>query len=177
MFNRINISKIIYAHLKTLRRLDQNKNSESIYWKDTITFFIFPGLLSILLCYLELNVKSQLANLIAIISIFGGFLFNLLAIIYSYTDKINSSNSTPIQKIFVKEINSNISFCILLSIFIVIVLLSYALIPEHNCALIMKYIIHIIEYIIYFLSILFFLTLLMVLSRIFILLEKEGDKK
>jgi len=174
MLNRINLTGIIKAHLKTLRSLNQTAEDSSVYWGDKVIFFAFPIILSCALSLSKVNLSSQVSNLIAIISIFGGFLFNLLAIIYSYIDKINTPDASYIKKRFANEINSNISFCILLSIFIVLLLLFYSVIQNKNQHDILIWISLFAEFIIYFLLTIFFLTLLMVLSRVFILLQKEG---
>ena len=162
MFNRIDIIKIIKAHARTLRDLNQKIDDNTIYWRDILTFLIWPAILSYIFYILKLNLVSQIANLIAIISIFGGFLFNLLAIIYSYIDKTKSQFTSEVKRRFASEINANISFCILLSIFIILLLLIFSLLPNNL-------------YIIYYFLILFFLTLLMVLTRVFTLLQKEGE--
>lgn len=175
MFHRISILDIIKAHFRTLRSLNQSVGDKSIYWRDIITFFALPIILSYIFYILKLNLNSQVSNLIAIISIFGGFLFNLLAIIYSYIDKINVPTASIIKKKFANEINANISFCILLSIFIVLLLLAYSFFPASHCGILLTYASQLVEYLIYYLLILFFLTLLMVLSRVFTLLQKEGQ--
>lgn len=175
MFSRINIGSIVKAHLKTLRSLNQPAKDRSIYLPDLLLFFVFPLITTYLIYLFELDFKSQISNLIAIISIFGGFLFNLLAIIYSFIDKIKPTDLTPVKKVYAKELNANISFCIVLSLFIVLFMLIYSLIPIAKFGLILKYIYQFTEYVIIYLLILFFLTLLMVISRIFVVLQKESD--
>ncbi len=175
MFSRINVKRIIVAHVKTLRSLNQPVESNRIYWKDIMTFLCWPAIISYSLCLMHLNLMSQVSNLIAIISIFGGFLFNLLAIIYSYIDKIKSSFVSGVRKRFAYEINANISFCILLSIFNILLLLIFALMPNKPCYSIIKFAGEVLTYSIYYTLILFFLTLLMVLSRVFVLLQKESE--
>src|SRR5665647_976035 len=134
MFSRINILRIISGHLNTLRSLNQNKDSKSIYLPDFLLFFLFPLLLSGILTYNGIELLTQVSNLIAAISILGGFLFNFLAIIYGAMDKLKEDiakagvNNSLIEfkKIFIKEIHSNISYCILLSIFTVTFLVIYS---------------------------------------------------
>ena len=171
MLNRINILKIIKDHLGTLRSL--NQSSDRIYWKDFLLFFIFPIIISILLVWKDYSFKEQLGNLIAAISIFGGFLFNLLAIIYSQMENIKKDAKTEDDKVktrFINEIHINISFCIVLSIFIVLSLLLTTIdIPEFEYLGILKKIINGLNY---FLMILFLLTLTMILNRVYILLKK-----
>ncbi len=173
MLERINILSIITDHFKTLKSL--NQKSDWVNGKDLLLFVGLPLVLAILLTYKGYTFKEQLGNLIASISIFGGFLFNLLAIIYSQLDNIekdaNNENS-DLKKKFVKEIHSNISFCIVLSIFIVItLLLSTIEIPEFLYKWLIKKIIVGLNY---FLMSLFLLTLIMILNRVYILLKKKG---
>ncbi|MDN3621369.1 hypothetical protein QWY81_18015 [Polaribacter undariae] len=175
MLTRINIFKIIKDHFGTLRNLNSTKNR--ISWQDAILFLVLPILISMVLVYKDLTFEKQLGNLIAAISIFGGFLFNLLAIIYSQFDKIEidaNKEDNDLKKKFVKEIHINISFCIVTSIIIVITLLLSTIdIPDFKYDwLIEKFIIGIN----YFLMTLFLLTLTMILNRVYILLKKESEK-
>jgi ACR3 family arsenite efflux pump ArsB len=106
MFKRINILDIIKDHFKTLRRFDSSSNN--IYWKDFVLFIIVPLIIGVLFSYNEFSIKPYIGNLIAAISIFGGFLFNLLAIIYSQIDKIKKdayNENSLLKKTFVKEIH------------------------------------------------------------------------
>lgn len=176
MFVRINIVKIIRDHFKTLR--NYNSDSQFLSIGDAFLFLIFPLFISCVLIYKNYNFEEQLSNLIAGISIFGGFLFNLLAIIYSQMENIERNNETiedeNLQKLknkFVDEIHINISFCIVLSI---IVLLSLFLttidFPFQFLNVIFK---KSINGLTYFLLILFLLSLLMVINRVYILLKRK----
>ena len=172
MASRINISDIITAHFKTLRAFGQDKG---IFWEDAFTFIVAPISVALLFTYFQIHLDNQVANLIAIISIFGGFLFNLLAIIYGYLDKIKTVNSNDEKKLFANEINANISFCILLSIFTVIILLIYNFVPFKVNSGYVFYFKNVLLVLTYYSLFLFFLTLLMVLSRIFVLLQRENE--
>lgn len=175
MFKRISIKEIISAHLKTLRSLNQASNG--IYIPDLLLFFISPFLISLYLIYKDIELSSQITNLISAISILGGFLFNLLAIVYSIMDKLKDDSlkkgASDLKKKFVKEIHSNISFAILLSIFTTVFLIIYSFeYPSTQVYCCIKKLLALINY---FLLILFFLTLLMILNRIFILLKKDVE--
>jgi hypothetical protein len=175
MLERINIISIITDHFKTLKSLNQKSNW--VNGKDLLLFIGLPLTISVLLTYKDYSFKEQLGNLITAISIFGGFLFNLLAIIYSQLDNIEKdaeNGKNELKKKFVKEIHSNISFCIVLSILIVISLLLTTIdIPEfHYDWLIHKIIIGLN----YFLMSIFLLTLIMILNRVYILLNKNEGK-
>jgi hypothetical protein len=175
MFTRINILKIVTDHFKTLNSVDSSTKTMTLY--DIILFLLFPLSISIYLVFKGYTFNEQLGNLIAGISIFGGFLFNLLAIIYSQLENIENNNKNQndslydLKKRFVNEIHINISFCIVLSIFIVIGLfLSTIDFPIKNLNFIFNKIIIGIDY---FLLLLFSLSLLMVINRVYILLKRK----
>jgi hypothetical protein len=173
MFTRINFTQIISSHFKTLRSL--NQNGKGIYIPDLITFFLLPLSLSCYLTVKNIDLSFQVSNLIAAISILGGFLFNLLAIIYSAMDKLKlDAEKNELKKIFIKEIHINISYCILLSILTTFFLIIYSY--DFPCNFICYVLKRLILFINYFLLFQFFLTLLMVLNRVYILLKKDaGD--
>ncbi len=182
MIQRINIYRIVKDHLKTLRSLNQSYNFINI--GDFLLFFIIPSIISLTLTLLNYNFINQLDNLIASVSILGGFLFNLLAIIYSQIENIktdveklsnNDKNKTEkeIKNKFINEIHSNISFAIVLSIFLILSLLSITVeIPEFKYK---TFIENIFIFINYFLMQLFTLTLLMIINRIYILFKKTAE--
>ena len=182
MMQRINIYRIVKDHLKTLRSLNQSYNFINI--GDFLLFFIFPSIISLTLNLLNYNFIKQLDNLIASISILGGFLFNLLAIIYSQIENIktdveklgnNDKNKIEreIKNKFINEIHSNISFAIVLSIFLILSLLSITVeIPEFKYKTLVE---NIFIFINYFLMQLFTLTLLMIINRIYILFKKTAE--
>lgn len=174
MFKRINIISIIKDHFKTLRSLNQSYNF--IHWKDIILFIVIPLSIAFLITYKGYNFKEQIGNLIAATAIFGGFLFNLLAIIYSQINNIKEDaekEASKMKKKFVKEIHTNISFCIVLSIFIVLSLLLTTIdLPDFKFRKIIEKIFIVINY---YLMIIFVLTLMMVLNRVYVLLKKDSE--
>lgn len=174
MLSRINIGKIIFDHFQTLRKL--GSKSKKIYFGDFTLFILLPIGIAVLSAYSSFNLGKYVNNLIAAISIFGGFLFNLLAIIYSQFDKIKSdaaSENNELKKIFVREIHINISFNIVLSIFTVIALLTFS--AEFNLGCYTFFIRKTLLALNVFLLSLFGLTLLMVLNRVYILLKKDSE--
>lgn len=174
MLKRINILSIIKDHFGTLRTL--NSKSKWIYWKDLLLFIISPAILSSWLAYKGFSIRPFIGNLIAAVAIFGGFLFNLLAIIYSQIDKIRAdanNEENDLKKTFVKEIHINISYSIVLSLLIVIVLIAYAVeLPSFPYDWLVK---KIVLGATYFLLGKFLLTLIMVLNRVYILLKKDSE--
>ncbi len=174
MFERIDIVKIIKDHFLTLSRFDSK--SKKIYWKDFILFIIFPVIIGTFLSYKNFSIKPFIGNLIAAIAIFGGFLFNLLAIIYSQIDKIHADankGENKLKKVFVKEIHINISYSIVLSLIIIIILIACTIhLPNFPYDWLVK---KITLGLTYFLLAKFLLTLLMVLNRVYILLKKDSE--
>lgn len=179
MIARINIWKIIVDHFGTLRHTS-NLNSKYIYWKDLLLFICLPILVSFTLTILGYTFEQCLGDLITAISILGGFLFNLLAIIYGQIDKIKSdlnpndnNELQDLKKRFVTEIHSNISFCIVLSLILIVSLLSIKVDPIwlFDTIIFKKS----ITFLNYTLLLMFFLTLLMIINRIYILLKKDTE--
>lgn len=69
MFSRIDIRKIVKAHFRTLRNINQKGTSYS----DIFLFFIFPIAIASILIYSEVSIKSQISNLVTALSILAGF--------------------------------------------------------------------------------------------------------
>ena len=172
MLKRINILSIIKDHFGTLTKLDSK--SKKIYWKDLLLFVGLPFITGVWLAYIGFSIKPFIGNLIAAVAIFGGFLFNLLAIIYSQINKISvdaNNEQNELKKIFVKEIHINISYSIVLSLSIIIVLIACtAQLPSFQFDWFVK---KIALGFTYFLLGKFILTLLMILSRVNILFKKD----
>jgi len=175
MLSRINILQIIKDHFKTLRSL--NQKTKGIYWQDFILFILVPITISAFATYKNFSLQNQVTNLIAATSIIGGFLFNLLAIIYGQIDKIKTDADTEqnyLKKVFVKEIHINISFGIVLSIILVLTLILYSI--DFNGDKLHDIIDRGLLGLNYFLITEFMLTILMVVNRVYILLKKDsGD--
>jgi len=172
MLSRINVLKIIVDHFKTLKSL--NQASKAIYWKDFILFIGLPLAVSTIATCANYSLQSQVTNLIAAASIIGGFLFNLLAIIYGQIDKIKADADTEenyLKKIFVGEIHINISFCIVLSIILVCTLILYSI--DFKGEKILEILNRGLLAFNYFLISEFLLTILMVINRVYILLKKD----
>lgn len=175
MFSRININKIIIAHYKSL----SNLNDRKIAINDLIIFILFPILIAIVLIYYNISIKSQVANLITALSILAGFLFNLLAIIHSSLGKIRDEirqqnlEENSLKYKFANEIHANISYNILIAILTIVTLVVSGLNIEFNNKT-LKYISFcFLNSICYFLLTHFLLTLIMILNRVYILLDKE----
>jgi len=172
MLDRINCFKIIKDHIGTLR--DLNSNRSGIYLPDLLLFFIFPVTIALALAYYNCSLIDHITDFITAISIIGGFLFNLLAIIYGLMEKLNADAvGDRLKSIFVSEVHINISFNILVSFVLLVTLIIYSYFIKVR----IFYLIHdainfVLTSLIYFLIIVFALTMLMILNRIYILLKK-----
>ena len=191
---KIKVGKIIKSHFKTFYVLEDEKKKISI--SSYLLYILIPLVGCIILTYFGYTMESEINNLIAAISIFGGFLFNLLAIIYTQVDKIliaiekdeikaekgelgifdTTKRDLNNKRIFAKEINSNISYSIIVALTIIIFLLLLNVdlpkITLLNYAHFMKMAFIGINY---FLLSHFLLTLLMILSRVYILLSRDME--
>lgn len=165
MFSKINIIDIVLDHINTLR----NSRTNKIYFPDLFLFFILPLFLSGVLIYKDLVVNTQLATaLLAAFSVFAALLLNLLLLVFDIADKVNKKDEG--HKIFyniLKEIYINISFCILLSVIIIVVLFSFF--AGFKSVIYLR----ILSFITYSISINFILSLVMILKRIYRLLTKK----
>jgi len=167
MLSKIDTTKIIRDHIATLRDDATGKGMLSDY----VLFFGTPLIPAIVLTFpirLVLDLGA-ITVLVTSLSIFAALLFNLLLLIYDVVTKEERQiEDAPHSKAeFLRQIYSNVSFSILVSIMAVIVLLlSYFVSLESNFRLFLN------AAAIYLLA-LFLLTLLMVLKRVHILLSKE----
>ncbi len=171
MFDKINPKNIILDHISTLK---DNKTQKTSFG-DVFTFFILPLIIGgFLLFVLKIEITDYVINiLITSLSIFAALLFNLLLLVYEIVN--GKSNKTKIKSKILKEIYSNISFSIFSSILAVILLLLYSIVFTYVSE--KQIFILTINFLIYYLTITFLLTLFMILKRIHILLSKEFDKK
>ena len=165
MSTKINPSIIVIDHFKTLRQNQIGK----ILFDDILIFFLLPILLSLLLLIFGQYLNDNLITIfVTSLSIFAALLFNLLLLIFDIVNKEDHKNDKSTLKIrYLKEIYSNISYSILISIIAIIALLvAYIDIP-------LTYLNFVLGFISYTLIIQFLLTLFMVLKRVHILLSKE----
>jgi hypothetical protein len=188
MFTKISVLCIIKDHIKTLK----NNRTNQIYFPDIVLFFVVPAIIAaVMFFYLGVALNDSLVNaLITSFSIFSALLFNLLLLVYDIAGKIavqipvTNPQAQQISEITQRreilcEIYVNVSFAILISTFIVVILLTYFLKPS-NCNLIglnvcgFQWLLALTTY---YLSIQFLLTLFMILKRIYRLLAKAFESQ
>lgn len=165
MFAKINLLKIVSDHIKTFT----DATSGKFIIPDFFMFIGIPIIVSVIVLIRDLCISNELITLLVTsLSIFAALLFNLLLLIYDIVTKGND-NKTPseIKLKLLKEIYSNISFCILLSINAVIFLLVASITANGS------WLDRIIGIVITFLVSMFILTLFMILKRVHILLSNE----
>lgn len=191
MLSKINVLAIIWAHLGTLR----SYRTKRLMKRDYALFLGIPLLVSILLIIKNIKLdKDIIANLIAAMSIFAGFLFNLMALVYSLVDTIKKnirednidSQEQDLKRQLLKETHINISYSVLISVLLVVLLCVTYFLPKFSIDLSSKvrYVIldkpHILGFIsllvegsIYFFLINFGFTLLMILQRVHVLMKRR----
>lgn len=171
--NKINPFRIISDHFRTLKE----HGSTSMGVGDAFIFFLIPMILAGVSFWREINFKAETVNIIVTaFSVFAALLFNLLMLIYGLVQRKDDSNESRLKATFLKEIYSNISFTVFVSLLIIVVAvvaMTFAA-PEKlptgtgSTAVGLVY-----TLILVFLMSHFLLTLLMVLKRVHILLAKE----
>jgi hypothetical protein len=116
--DKINLSKIFKDHFKTLRSYDKGRISVL----DIILFYIFPLITGILAStYIGISFFISVSTeLITFYSVFGGFMLNLLVLIYGFdTTKFKSES---LAKEVLDETTSNISYLVAVASLLVILL-------------------------------------------------------
>ncbi|MBS0345315.1 MAG: hypothetical protein JSR69_02555 [Proteobacteria bacterium] len=168
MTKKLSFGRIILSHLRTMR--DHSTGRASI--PDFFVFFVVPlifgGFFSV---YYQLN-KDILNSIITSASIFAGLLLNLLVLIYSLVAKFKLDGKVwGAKKTLLEETFSNISFCILVSVLLVVAcMMAFRTDEELKCAGVLK---SVEDGIVYYFTAMLVLHLLMVLKRVHALLESE----
>lgn len=164
MVKKISFSQIVRDHIGTLVHYETLKRS----YADIFLFFSIPAFFSFILWDRLTLDKDSINVLITAASIFAGLLLNLLVLIYTLIGKAKectSTNRAKTKKLLLEQTFANVSFCILVSVCLVITcLLKLLNSPVLN---------DILNIVIYFLTPLLVLTLLMVLKRIHALISSE----
>ena len=119
MSNKINIINIVRDHISTLKDFDKDAYSIS----DLSIFFILPLIVSSIILFFNIILSNELVNVLVMsLSVFAGLLFNLLLLVYDIMRK-SGSGDRPLKGALLKELYSNISFGILISVITIILLL------------------------------------------------------
>jgi hypothetical protein len=166
MLEKINITNIIVDHVDTLRSHESGRRSPG----DIFIFFVLPAVSAGLLARVRTEFSAELAGILAaILSVFAALLFNLILLIYDIVSRREeSAQGGGLKQTLLRQIYSNISFCILVAILTLLLLLLNSFrftIPEWARL--------VLAFSVYYLLGVFVLTLFMVLKRIHAVLRKE----
>jgi len=176
MSSKINPISIVEGHLKTLY---DNSTGERSNW-DIFFFLGLPLIVSlILVLYFNFYLDQNTANtLIVCLAIFTPLLFNLVLMVYEMIQKELDKHESPhyvgdfkLTMRRLREMNSNVAFCILTSLTTIILLLIYTLSFSKDVT---PYKI-ILNIAMFYLAGITLLTLLMILNRINFLITNLFD--
>lgn len=170
MSSKLNISQIVLDHIKTLRAF----KSQNVSKIDVFVFYIFPLIIAFTLSYFGSTAFEKTYSLLSTsFSIFAALLFSLLAIIYMlhqyWTNPSNGGTALNKQierkRELLSQTFSNVSYCILIcvvNVVTIVVVSSTSVVGEKVEA-----------FVVYYLSIHFLFTLLMVLKRMHLLIADD----
>lgn len=166
MLNKINVLRIITGHFKTLR----NANTGKAGFDDILTFLLIPVIVSFLLVFFDVLLpKGAISIIIGVLSILIGLLFNVIVIVF---DIIKRDSTKKLKNQILNELLTNISFSIILSIFIIIITLITFFKVRWLCIA--------TNALVYFLLVVYLMTVLMIVKRMYLLFLnelKEIEKK
>jgi 4-hydroxybenzoate polyprenyltransferase len=161
MTSKIDIRMIVEDHFSTFK--DEGTQKVSPY--DYAIMLGGPGLLAIILVLFGFSIgDANVGALISVFAIFAGLLFNVLVLIYSFSD-VNSDGKKGVRDRLLRQSFANISYSILVSLTSVVVLAALLFVG----GILQSF----LEAIVIFLSANFVLSLLMVLKRIHVLLRDK----
>jgi glucan phosphoethanolaminetransferase (alkaline phosphatase superfamily) len=161
-FDKINISQIIKNHFDTLK----NSNTDKADSDDYFTFLIVPIAITLVLLYFKIFLSDGVINIIVMtLAILVGLLFNVIVLVF---DILQRDPTKTVKNTILRELLSNISYTILLSIFAIILTL-FTFCNNNIC----KYI---FNGLVYFVLVSFTFTILMILKRIHKLFKNEIDE-
>jgi hypothetical protein len=161
IFEKVNVVVIVEKHLQTLVNAQTKKHELGDY----VTFLFIPSIVSLALIWFGFLLNKDFVGIIcSILSIFVGLFFNVIVIIF---DIVKREAGKKMKVEFLRELLYNISFTILISVFCIVLSL---------CSIIEQvYIRYVTNFATYFLAVLFLMTVLMILKRMFMLFSKEID--
>ena len=160
MSYKINVTVIIKDHLKTLVNARTNRPD----FRDLLFFLIIPTVTSLTLVYNGIFFDGDFINsIIGGLSIYVGLSLNFIVLLFDLSAKEIFKDSEA--KSVIKETVANISVSIFYSILIILFSLSSKV----------SYLLHIGNFLCYFILIEFLFTLMMILKRVYILLMKQLD--
>jgi len=172
---KIDVTRIIVSQIRTMR----DNSTEKYSVPDLLLFFGLPALLGGTGAYFGWKFSTDFLNaLLAAFSIFAGLLLNLLILIFTLSSQ--TEHPTVLSRIratLTKELHDNIAYSILVSIVIVVVaMIAVAYLKLHESPSVPAFTGRWLSGTIIFLTLNFVLTLLMILKRIYIILNQTIDR-
>lgn len=168
MINKINVYDIVRDNYRTLVHDSDGSRSD---W-DIAMFVGVPLIASAALLFVKGVFGQNIGGvLITAFSIFAALLFNLLLLVYDIVKKSEKA-ATGLKARFLKQVYSNISYSVFISIALIVILLAYFVVMSSPRLIYVK---NGLAFLVYFLSANFILTMLMILKRVHILLSKEFE--
>lgn len=178
MSTKINVSSIVKNHLCTL--VDDRTGRKSIF--DFLTFVMVPLAIAVAFAIYDIQMSKDFRNgVITFGAIFSALLMSVLVLVY---DQIKSNNNEKKQKgenssvdlnargKLLNQINSNICFTLLSAVIAVLLSLSQIIAVEYALSFLNRFI---ITPIIIFLTMSMFLVTIMIVKRMYLLLELPND--
>lgn len=156
MSSKINIMSIVAEHYSTFRDDGANEYSAA----DFVVMLVVPIVVSVLASVYGVKIDdSNVGALISAFAIFAGLLFNVLVLIYSIKDK---GDGDDLKSRLISQTFANVSFSVMLCL-VGVFLMSALLFVDGVLQ-------SLIEIVVYFLTLSFLLTMLMVLKRLHVLM-------
>ncbi|WP_153300905.1 hypothetical protein [Dehalococcoides mccartyi] len=160
--NKFSVKTVITDHLKTFYNYrvslpPSNVNISNIIWP----CLLIPVAISIAMIVLQGKISSSFVSIVTTtLSIFSAFLFNAIILVFEASRKEQARNDCDHQRIlFFKQFTYNVSFAILISLTLLVILIIYSQLGE------ILYWPEIFSFISYYLLALFLSTMFMVLKR------------
>lgn len=169
LFNKVDLSGVIRGHFATLR---DNRFGESISYGDLGLFFGLPVLFGCGLLFYHFGFRVDAVNgFLYAFSVLVGLLLNLLVLIVSMPSAKPPSNVNHARRLrLIKEIFANICFAVVVAVLVVCTALGALSYMRSNAGATTG---GVATFLLSSLTLNFVLTLLMVLKRMYILLDKE----
>jgi hypothetical protein len=150
---KFDITEVVIDHFSTLRDYRNGKISV----QDITITLLAPLIVSILaIPFSGMTYHNQEGNIIIALSVFAALLFNLMILILDKNKKASELEQSQLNEIYY-----NISYCILVALFDIALLLLLSIINTSSIVILLC----IIRFLSFFLLLNFFLTMLLILKR------------
>jgi hypothetical protein len=172
---KIDVTRIVVAQVRTMR--DNSTQRYSV--PDLLLFYGLPALLTVIALYYGWKFNADFLNaLLTAFSIFAGLLLNLLILVYTFSSQTEHPTVLARSRgTVIKELHDHIAYSILVSIVLVVVtMIAVAQLKMQERPPAMAFTGRLVTGGVIFLTLNFILTLMMILKRIYIMLNQTLDK-